>query len=115
MGTVFPRQQHHCRQTIFLTINRSLKPLITAGRQPHRSVSAPKLSNCYQRHVDAAALTFRGYLRNGFLHRTIREQGGAHGGGASQDCHTGAFRFFSYRDPRIEGTLNDFDQSIQWA
>ena len=53
-------------------------------------------------------------LRNGYLHRTIREQGGAYGGGASQDNQAGAFRFFSYRDPRIEGTLNDFDQSISW-
>jgi Zn-dependent M16 (insulinase) family peptidase len=53
-------------------------------------------------------------LRNGFLHRAIREQGGAYGAGASQDNQSGAFRFFSYRDPRIEGTLEDFDQSIKW-
>lgn len=66
-------------------------------------------------HADAAALTvLGGVLRNGYLHRTIREQGGAYGGGASQDNQAGAFRFFSYRDPRIEGTLNDFDQSISW-
>jgi Zn-dependent M16 (insulinase) family peptidase len=56
-----------------------------------------------------------GILRNGFLHRAIREQGGAYGAGASQDNQSGAFRFFSYRDPRIEGTLEDFDASIQWA
>jgi Zn-dependent M16 (insulinase) family peptidase len=48
------------------------------------------------------------------LHRAIREQGGAYGAGASQDSQSGAFRFFSYRDPRIEGTLEDFDQSIKW-
>ncbi|MGB4055087.1 MAG: insulinase family protein, partial [Porticoccaceae bacterium] len=66
-------------------------------------------------HVDAAALTvLGGVLRNGFLHRTIREQGGAYGGGASQDNQSGAFRFYSYRDPRIAGTLADFDQSIAW-
>ncbi|MDE0763582.1 MAG: insulinase family protein [Cellvibrionales bacterium] len=66
-------------------------------------------------HPDAAALTvLGGVLRNGFLHRKIREQGGAYGGGASQDNQSGAFRFFSYRDPRIEGTLQDFDASIQW-
>ena len=66
-------------------------------------------------HVDAAALTvLGGVLRNGYLHRTIREQGGAYGGGASQDNQSGAFRFYSYRDPRIEGTLADFDHSIQW-
>jgi Zn-dependent M16 (insulinase) family peptidase len=67
-------------------------------------------------HQDAAALTvLGGVLRNGFLHRAIREQGGAYGGGASQDNQSGAFRFFSYRDPRIAGTLDDFDNSISWA
>jgi Zn-dependent M16 (insulinase) family peptidase len=66
-------------------------------------------------HPDAAALTvLAGYLRNGFLHRAIREQGGAYGGGASHDASTAAFRFFSYRDPRIIGTLDDFDASVAW-
>jgi Zn-dependent M16 (insulinase) family peptidase len=66
-------------------------------------------------HPDAAPLTvLGGFLRNGFLHRVIREQGGAYGGGASQDSSIAAFRFFSYRDPRLEETLGDFDQSIQW-
>ena len=66
-------------------------------------------------HPDAPALSvLAGYLRNGFLHRAIREQGGAYGGGASQDASTAAFRFFSYRDPRIAGTLEDFDASVAW-
>ncbi|CAI8305863.1 MAG: Uncharacterised protein [SAR92 bacterium MED-G29] len=66
-------------------------------------------------HPDAAPLTvLGGVLRNGFLHRAVREQGGAYGGGASQDNQTGAFRFYSYRDPRIAGTLADFDDSISW-
>ena len=66
-------------------------------------------------HPDSAALTvLGGVLRNGYLHRTIREQGGAYGGGASQDNQSGAFRFYSYRDPRIAGTLEDFDKSISW-
>jgi Zn-dependent M16 (insulinase) family peptidase len=67
-------------------------------------------------HPDAAALNvLGGVLRNGYLHRAIREQGGAYGGGASQDNQTGAFRFYSYRDPRIAGTLADFDSSIEWV
>jgi Zn-dependent M16 (insulinase) family peptidase len=66
-------------------------------------------------HPDAAALTvLGGVLRNGFLHRAIREQGGAYGGGASQDSGIAAFRFYSYRDPRLEGTLADFDAAISW-
>jgi presequence protease len=66
-------------------------------------------------HPDAAPLTvLGGFLRNGFLHRTIREQGGAYGGGASQDSGSASFRFYSYRDPRLEATLADFDQSVLW-
>ena len=66
-------------------------------------------------HVDAAALTILGgFLRNGFLHRAIREQGGAYGGGASQDSGIAAFRFYSYRDPRLEETLTDFDAAVRW-
>ncbi|WP_193164463.1 insulinase family protein [Microbulbifer hainanensis] len=66
-------------------------------------------------HPDAAPLSvLGGYLRNGFLHRTIREQGGAYGGGASHDSNIGVFRFYSYRDPRMGETLQDFDASIDW-
>ncbi|WP_231760024.1 insulinase family protein [Microbulbifer elongatus] len=66
-------------------------------------------------HPDAAALAvLGGFLRNGYLHRTIREQGGAYGGGASHDATIGAFRFYSYRDPRMAETLQDFDGSIEW-
>ena len=66
-------------------------------------------------HPDAAALTvLGGFLRNGFLHRAIREQGGAYGGGASQDSSIAAFRFYSYRDPRLARTLADFDAAVNW-
>jgi Zn-dependent M16 (insulinase) family peptidase len=66
-------------------------------------------------HDDAPALTvLGGFLRNGFLHRTIREQGGAYGGGAGQDSGSASFRFFSYRDPRLSETLDDFDASLEW-
>ena len=66
-------------------------------------------------HPDAAALmVLAGFLRNGYLHRAVREQGGAYGGGASHDADNAAFRFFSYRDPRLSETLEDFDRSIRW-
>ena len=66
-------------------------------------------------HADAAALNvLGGFLRNGYLHRAIREQGGAYGGGAGQDNGIAAFRFFSYRDPRTEATLADFRASLDW-
>jgi Zn-dependent M16 (insulinase) family peptidase len=66
-------------------------------------------------HEDAAALSvLASFLRNGYLHRVIREQGGAYGGGASHDSENAAFRFFSYRDPRLEETLDDFDRAVNW-
>ncbi len=66
-------------------------------------------------HTDAPALmVLAAFLRNNYLHRAIREQGGAYGGGASYDADSGAFRFFSYRDPRLVETLADFDSSINW-
>jgi Zn-dependent M16 (insulinase) family peptidase len=66
-------------------------------------------------HQDSAALTvLGGVLTNGFLHRSIREQGGAYGGGAGHDSSNGVFRFYSYRDPRTDETLEDFDRSVEW-
>lgn len=66
-------------------------------------------------HPDAAALMLLGgFLRNGYLHNAIREKGGAYGGGAGYDGNACAFRFYSYRDPRLTDTLKDFDNSIDW-
>jgi Zn-dependent M16 (insulinase) family peptidase len=66
-------------------------------------------------HEDAAPLSvLGGFLRNGYLHTAIREKGGAYGGGASYTSDIAAFRFYSYRDPRLVDTLNDFDKSIDW-
>ena len=56
-----------------------------------------------------------GVLRNGFLHTAIRERGGAYGAGATQDSANACFKFFSYRDPRVEGTFDDFAGSIDWV
>lgn len=66
-------------------------------------------------HDDSAALSVLGpFLRNGFLHRCIRETGGAYGGGATYNQDSASFAFYSYRDPRLVETLNDFDASIAW-
>ncbi|MDP6969893.1 MAG: insulinase family protein [Gammaproteobacteria bacterium] len=67
-------------------------------------------------HQDAPALIILGeILRNGYLHRAVREQGGAYGGGSSQDNNAACFRFYSYRDPRSADTFADFDGAIDWA
>lgn len=66
-------------------------------------------------HPDTAPLmVLAAYLRNGFLHSAIREKGGAYGGGASYDGNACAFRFYSYRDPRLAETFADFESSLNW-
>ena len=63
---------------------------------------------------DAVALSIlAGVLRNNFLHPMIREKGGAYGGGASHDNTNGVFRFYSYRDPRLQETFDDFSAAIE--
>ncbi|XP_041468049.1 presequence protease, mitochondrial-like isoform X1 [Lytechinus variegatus] len=49
-----------------------------------------------------------------YLHREIREKGGAYGGGASMGTE-GAFKFYSYRDPNTVDTMSAFESSVQWA
>ncbi|MFM1896978.1 MAG: hypothetical protein RLZZ385_2052 [Pseudomonadota bacterium] len=67
-------------------------------------------------HPEAAPLAvLAGFLRNGFLHRAIREKGGAYGGGADHDANSASFRFYSYRDPRLDETLDDFDRALDWV
>ncbi len=67
-------------------------------------------------HEDDPALKVLGrILDHQYLHPAIREKGGAYGGGCTQNSRLGSFRFYSYRDPRVTGTLNDFKQSLEWA
>ena len=69
-----------------------------------------------ENHQDSPALSvLSGVLRNGYLHPTIREQGGAYGGGAAHDTNNGVFRLYSYRDPNLMDTFTAFDRSIEWV
>lgn len=64
---------------------------------------------------DSAALSvLGGVLRNTFLHKAVREQGGAYGGSATHDSANGVFRFYSYRDPNLLRTFEAFDRSVRW-
>ena len=61
-------------------------------------------------HKDAPALAvISKLLRSMFLHREIREKGGAYGGFAVYQPENGLFHFGSYRDPHIANTLNTYD------
>ncbi|WP_028486479.1 insulinase family protein [Thiomicrorhabdus chilensis] len=66
-------------------------------------------------HADAPKLAVLGAcLRNGFLHSAIREKGGAYGGGATYNGEAAAFVFYSYRDPRLLETYDDFAKAKDW-
>jgi Zn-dependent M16 (insulinase) family peptidase len=61
-------------------------------------------------HVDAPVLAVVSkMLRSLYLHREIREKGGAYGGFAVYNPETGLFSLASYRDPHIVRTLEVFD------
>ena len=63
-------------------------------------------------HKDAAALAvISKMLRSMYLHREIREKGGAYGGFASYSPEDGLFSFASYRDPHIISTLEAFENA----
>jgi len=66
-------------------------------------------------HDDAPALTaVSKLLRSLYLHREIREKGGAYGGFAVYNPETGLFCFGSYRDPHIISTLNVYDRAADY-
>lgn len=51
-------------------------------------------------------------MGRGYLHREIREKGGAYGSGAV--ANGGLWNFFSYRDPHVTRTLDVFKGVPQW-
>ncbi len=115
-------QQHWAQQTPVNSADRlELAPISTT---PVRQAWATSTQVCFNakayptvpyEHPDAPVLMVLGeFLHNGYLHRAIREQGGAYGGNAGYDSNTGAFRFYSYRDPRLQETLEDFDKALEW-
>ncbi|MBW2002697.1 MAG: insulinase family protein, partial [Deltaproteobacteria bacterium] len=60
-------------------------------------------------HEDSPALAvISKILRSMYLHREIREKGGAYGGFAVYNPESGLFGFGSYRDPHIVETLNAY-------
>ena len=67
-------------------------------------------------HQDAPALlVLANYLRDTFLHRELREKGGAYGGYANAGIASGTFYFGSFRDPNIVRTYDVFDRAVKWV
>lgn len=67
-------------------------------------------------HRDAAPLLILAkLLRANFLHREIREKGGAYGGMAGYNADGGLLSLLSYRDPHLLRTLDVYRQAVEWA
>ena len=99
-----------------LSLEASFKPVkqawLTSTQVNFCAKSYPAVTSA---HPDAPKLAVLGAcLRNGFLHSSVREKGGAYGGGASFNAETASFNFFSYRDPRLLDTYADFDRALDW-
>ena len=66
-------------------------------------------------HEDAPALSvISKILRSMYLHREIREKGGAYGGFAVYNSEDGLFSFASYRDPHIVTTLKTYSSAFDF-
>lgn len=64
-------------------------------------------------HVDYTKLDLLSLIMGpNFLHKEIREKGGAYGSGLSNNDNT--ISFYSYRDPNVMETLDAFDRGIEW-
>ena len=66
-------------------------------------------------HPDAPSLSvISKLLRSLFLHREIREKGGAYGGFATYNPEDGTFCLASYRDPHIVRTLDVYRRAAEF-
>jgi len=70
------------------------------------------VSASIKNHEDYAPLMVLGELMTfSFLIPSIREKGGAYGAGCKVN-ESGTFNFFSYRDPKIESTYDNFERAL---
>jgi presequence protease len=103
---------------------RFVAPKRDLGRDPIRegwstSTAVSFVAACFETvrmgHEDAAALAvISKILRSMYLHREIREKGGAYGGFALYNSEDGLFSFGSYRDPHIVSTLHTYDNCAEF-
>ncbi|HEY2598653.1 MAG TPA: insulinase family protein [Candidatus Dormibacteraeota bacterium] len=67
-------------------------------------------------HPDAPVLlVLSNYIRDTFLHKELREKGGAYGAYAQANTAGGNFYLGSYRDPNIVRTYDTYDRAVRWV
>ena len=89
--------------------------IIREGWSTYSAVSFVSLTfkTVRMEHEDAPALSvISKLLRSLYLHREIREKGGAYGGFSTYNSEDGIFSFCSYRDPHIVSTLKVYDNAM---
>lgn len=64
-------------------------------------------------HAPALAIAAK-IIRSLFIHREIREKGGAYGGFALSNAEEGLFGFASYRDPHVRRTIDVFSKALDF-
>ncbi len=85
------------------------------GTSTSVSFVAKTLKTVRMGHEDAPRLSvISKILRSLFLHREIREKGGAYGGSALYNMENGLFSFASYRDPHILETLDVYERAFEF-
>eukprot|EP00045_Choanoeca_perplexa_P016713 m.229491 g.229491 ORF g.229491 m.229491 type:complete len:1015 (-) comp17338_c0_seq2:859-3903(-) len=94
---------------------------LAASKQQRLAIATPFMVNFSSKaipgvpysHADHAPLSLAlSMMSLKFLHREIREKGGAYGGGVKQGA--GAITFYSYREPDAKRSLQAYDESCDW-
>ncbi len=115
LGTIGSTQRVSGEFTPFAVTRSDARPNVAWMTNTQVNFCAKAYPAVTEGHSDAAAMSVLAkFLTDGYLHPAIREKGGAYGAGAQFDVGSATFRFFSYRDPRLAGTLEDFDRSLDW-
>ena len=76
-----------------------------------------KAANLYKDagyELHGSAYVISKYLGNTHLWDSVRVVGGAYGGFCSFDSHSGMFTYLSYRDPNLQGTLDNYDATVDF-
>jgi presequence protease len=114
----------HMLETQYSDMSNFANPDITSDQKHpceawHTSTAVSFVAQVFQtvrmEHEDAPALSvISKIIQSMFLHREIREKGGAYGGFAVYNKENGLFVFGSYRDPQIVKTLKTYKQAFDF-
>ncbi|EEB09333.1 metalloendopeptidase [Schizosaccharomyces japonicus yFS275] len=111
-------------QRLMSSANESSAAQTTSRKPAHTYYVLPYFTHYTSRsllgvpyaHEDGAALQLlSSLLTHKFLHREIREKGGAYGGGLTYNGLDGLLSFYSYRDDNPLQSFEAFQEAGKWA